>query len=54
MSKTLDVGFCDRKIETLCELESAKVLSLDETVLDNITQTFSEHYDLEKRIFEDS
>lgn len=54
MSKTLDVGFCDRKIETLCELESAKVLSLDETVLDTITQTFSEHYDLEKRIFEDS
>lgn len=54
MAKTLEVGFCDRKITTLSESAPARAFGLDETILNQITQTFTEHYNLEKGIFEGS
>lgn len=52
MAKLTDVGFSDRKVEDLSELESAKLMSLDQEKLDLIFERFQEFYKIETSIFE--
>lgn len=52
MAKLTDVGFPDRKIENLSELESAKLMSLDQETLDTIFEQVQEFYKIETSIFE--
>jgi len=52
MAKLTDVGFADRKVENLSELESAKLMSLDQETLDTIFEQFQEFYRIETSIFE--
>ncbi len=53
LSKTLGVGFGDRRIESLSSLPAARALGFDEDSLDELQQTFAEHYQTEVKIFEE-
>ncbi|MCP4581274.1 MAG: HDOD domain-containing protein [candidate division Zixibacteria bacterium] len=52
MAKKLEAGFNDCKIENLEELESAKILELDDEALEEIYEKFKEYYQIEIKILE--
>jgi len=54
MAKKLNVGFNDGQIENLAELESAKVMSLEEDTLETIFEQLEEFYQAELRILDES
>jgi HD-like signal output (HDOD) protein len=53
LAKTLEVGFADRKIDDLSSLPSARALGFDEKSLQDLKDTFTEHYQSEVKIFEE-
>lgn len=54
MAKKLDVGFADEKVENLAELDSARLMALDEETLNEIFEEFREHYQAESSIYEEA
>ncbi len=54
MAKTLDVGFRDAAVDNPAELESARILSLDEEKINELLAEITEHYRTEIGIFEES
>lgn len=53
LAKTLDVGFGDRVVEDLSSLPSSRALGLDQQALEEMQETFAEHYQTEVKIFEE-
>lgn len=53
LSKTLGVGFDDRRIEDLSGLPAAIALGFNEESLADLQQAFAEHYQTEVKIFEE-
>lgn len=53
MAKRLDVGFHDQRVDSLSDLNSARAMSLDEEVLERLSQESQEHYQIEAKILDE-